>query len=39
MAQASSKSVFLSHDPLRTPRINLYWMHLRIRQNSRHANL
>jgi hypothetical protein len=38
MARAGSKSVFLSHDPLRTSRIDLYWMHLRVLENSRHAN-
>jgi len=38
MAQAGSKSVFLSHDPLRTSRINLYWMYLRVLEKSRHAN-
>jgi hypothetical protein len=38
MAQAGSKSVFLSHDPLQTTRINLYWMHLRVLENSHHAN-
>jgi hypothetical protein len=38
MAQAGSKIVYLSHDRLWTSRINLYWIHLRVLENERHAN-
>jgi hypothetical protein len=38
MVQAGSKSVFLPRDPLPTSRINVYWRHLCVLENSRHAN-